>query len=1158
MNEMHAGAVASLPALSRRPVFWAAFCVLAIAALTLAWKLFPTAIPLVNLDVKMSRADALSAAAALAERLKLAPADARRAIQFTSDGTMQNYVELEGGGKAAFAALVRGELYSPYAWDVRLFTAGSIPEVTLRFTPAGVPYGFSRTFAETYVRNEATKALDVTAARALAETRAKDEWQVDFTPWKLLEQSQKTQLSGRVDHAFVYQRAEKLGEARLRLRVAVAGDELEDLQRFVFVPQDFVVRYRAQRSANDTIANTATLVAGLLYGIGGCIVATLWLGRQGRLLPRPSFAAGGVVGALLGLMLLAATTGAWFTFDTAQTEASFWARQVGGAVAVALAGGLALGLVFMAAEGLVRAAFPRHPQLWKLWSREAGASVQVAGRTAGGYLFVPVELGLVAVFYYVTNHYLGWWQPSSEMTDPNVLSSAVPALGPIALSLQAGFMEECLFRAIPLALGALVGGHFGYRRLGIGVAFVLQALVFGAAHANYPGFPAYSRLVELIIPSLIWAAIFLRFGLLPTITLHALFDLSLFSIPVFLVEAPGTWLQRAIIIAAAAVPALIVLGRRARAGRWLELPVALTNGGWTRAVEQAGSEPPPVAPMQGPGRAATLLQRALPWLAVAGALLWCVTTPFKADVGALTLSRADAEAKADAALVARGVQPATWQRASNVLLASDIASLWTGHRYVWQEAGAAAYRALVGTTLTPPLWEVRYARFDGDVVDRTEEWRVTIDNAGKVRQMRHAQPEGRAGASLARADARALAEGELRARFGVDPAVLRFVEDNEIARPARRDWVFEWADPRVNVGSGGEARMQVSVTGDTIGSSGRTVFIPETWLTQERGKDSNWAAFKIAAGLVMALAGLAALVLGVRSFTRGQHDIRAGIFAGVLAAAAVALTFANNWPALRFGLSTTDPIVTQVGLRVGGAAIGMLLTGLIVGMLASVGSYAARRAPRATLAGGLPPWAAGVAAALSVAGVAAFAGSLALRVAPLWAPMGLENAGWPALAAALSGTSYVTAAALAVFLLAVLARLTLDWTRRTWFVVLILVMLYALPAVNATDIGPAIVGGVAAAALASIVVLWVFRFDPRTVPAYVATSTVLATVTAALQRGSVAGWTYAVLTATVVVILAWVVNRWLSRPPPSALMTPAVGVADALSPAAATLATSAI
>ncbi len=167
-------------------------------------------------------------------------------------------------------------------------------------------------------------------------------------------------------------------------------------------------------------------------------------------------------------MTLAAAPTAWFGFDTAQSVTTFWVRQVGAALAIAFAGGLGYGLVFMAAESLSRRAFADHPQLWRVWSREAASTRQMLGRTLGGYLFVPIELALVAAFYYATNRWLGWWQPSEALTDPNILGSAVPALAPIAISLQAGFMEECLFRAVPLSLAALIGAHYGRRGTAIG------------------------------------------------------------------------------------------------------------------------------------------------------------------------------------------------------------------------------------------------------------------------------------------------------------------------------------------------------------------------------------------------------------------------------------------------------------------------------------------------------------------------------------------------------------------------------------------------------------------------------------------------------------------------------------------------------------------
>ena len=171
-----------------------------------------------------------------------------------------------------------------------------------------------------------------------------------------------------------------------------------------------------------------------------------------------------------------------------------------------------------------------------------------------------------------------------------------------------------------------------------------------------------------------------------------------------------------------------------------------------------------------------------------------------------------------------------------------------------------------------------------------------------------------------------------------------------MARPARKDWVFEWADPRINVGKDGEARMQVVVAGTEVVGSGGTVFVPEAWTTAEKARRPV-GRHKIGAGLLMACAGLAALLLGVRSLTQGQTDMRAGIIAGGLTFVAMLLGFANHWPALQFGLSTTDPVATQIALRTGAAFIGALLAGLFVGMLASVGSFAARRAAHPLLAG---------------------------------------------------------------------------------------------------------------------------------------------------------------------------------------------------------------
>ncbi|HEV2220462.1 MAG TPA: hypothetical protein VGV08_07880, partial [Casimicrobiaceae bacterium] len=229
--------------ITRRPAFWIVYALASLAALAVALRLFPLAIPIVNLDVTTSRADAVAAARALAARLELAPADARAAVRFSHDSEAQNYIELEGGGKRAFARLTRGGSYAPYWWDVRLFRLGAIDETVVRLRPDGRPDGFERRLPETYVRDPARKALTESEALQIAETGAQEDLHIDLSAYRFLEHSQQTQPGGRVDQSFTFERPEALKNARVRLRLVVSGDELTSVTPFVHVPESFDRRF---------------------------------------------------------------------------------------------------------------------------------------------------------------------------------------------------------------------------------------------------------------------------------------------------------------------------------------------------------------------------------------------------------------------------------------------------------------------------------------------------------------------------------------------------------------------------------------------------------------------------------------------------------------------------------------------------------------------------------------------------------------------------------------------------------------------------------------------------------------------------------------------------------------------------------------------------
>ena len=98
----------------RKPVFWAAFAALAVACAAFAVANFPRAFSIVELDLEMDRATALSEARRLADELDWGPAGYRQAASFRVDDRVRSFVELEGGGPEAFAGLLADGPFHPY------------------------------------------------------------------------------------------------------------------------------------------------------------------------------------------------------------------------------------------------------------------------------------------------------------------------------------------------------------------------------------------------------------------------------------------------------------------------------------------------------------------------------------------------------------------------------------------------------------------------------------------------------------------------------------------------------------------------------------------------------------------------------------------------------------------------------------------------------------------------------------------------------------------------------------------------------------------------------------------------------------------------------------------------------------------------------------
>ena len=1175
--------------MTRRPIFWVVFAAAGIAGAITAQRLFTVALPNVSIDIRMNRSEAMDAARQLATRFEWGPTDPRAAASFGQvDREVQTYVELEGGGRDAFVGLAGEGVYQPYQWTVRLFAEGEVADAHVGFAPDGTPYGFRLRLAED---DAGGGNLGRDAARTFAEAASAD-WLSDLASHDLVESSSETMPGGRVDHTFVYERrGVTLADARFRLRLVVAGDRLSAVTRFVDVPEAFTRRYADMRSTNDAIALVASGFFVLFFVLLGAGVGSAVLLRARWIEWKRPLVWGGVTALLFGLNSANALPLAWMGYDTAVSASMFVFQSIAAAAAIAVLGTPVLAFFFMAGESLGRRAFPAHVQQWRFWSPEVARSRTALGLTTAAYCLVGLEVGYVVLFYLGTSRLEGWWSPADALVQPDLLATYAPWLQAVSISLFASFWEESIFRAVPIACAALIGARFGRKNLWVWGMVVLQAVVFAAGHANYPQQPAYARVVELSIPAMVWGAVYVYYGLVPTILTHFLYDLVLISSVLFASDAR---VDQIVVLGVALVPLAIVLWHR-RGGRGTDRPpVDALNGAWRPpALPQKGESTGPPAPSAvveshdgragfgtehgtqdleriGQGRpqgepaseaaagfatdrldaasrdASAHLADPGPTRSPGGSGVGTSSTP--AWLSSRTLASAGVlgtvlwvvalvlgepgprleSSRIEATAVAQEALAAAGYDVSGWSAgAFTTTGIGAGHMYVRDVTDGDTYRSLLGGYLGVPEWWVRFVDWDAPPETRVEEYRVRVNAAGQAGRVTHVVPEARAMESWTEDEARAAARNALRGSPAPDPGRLIEISAEEVVQPARTDWDFTFRDPDVLDEVAGEGRVTVSIRGRQVSDVRVYVHTPEEWERLQREEASRMALFSGGLGMTLFLEFGVAAVVAIVLWSRGLLAWRVGIRLGLLMFGVMCASAFNQWPATAAAFSTAQPRAFQSG----GAAFGILLVSLVgaaaTGLVAALAHSWLPRSRRAPVQM-WQGWAAGV----LVAGAGSAAG---LRWSGIGWPIDYSGAESfvPQLAAPLS--------AVTAFLLLTSGILVIASTRErfsghavmpsvTGFAILAMGVL-VVPA----GLQESLWSWIPAAAVSTLLVflaIQVSAYRPGLAPLITGTLAGTTALESAIQGGYPGAHVGGLLAAAAILGVAWTWSRWLQVPDP--------------------------
>lgn len=894
--------------ISRHSSFWILLTGLFIGGSVFSFKYFPKAFPILNLTISMNMQEALNEAQKLAHQHNWGPDNFQQAASFTSDEEAKNFIELEGGGKDALNQILQDNDYTLYTWNVRHFKEFAPNETLIKFSPKGTAVGFTEKIEESFPG----KGLSTEQARTLAQKEAHDRWHIDFSQYRLIESSQEKMPNGRIDHTLIYEHISKhIGEAEYRLVLVVTGDKLTEVQKYLNIPESFKRRYEKMRSFNNLIASIATYLALILYLFGGCFLGLFFLMRKKLLTWKSPFTWSIALAFLFAVSFFSQFSSIWMNYDTAFAKTTVYMNLLFNGLGSFAAIAFFFGLIFAAAEGLTRIAFPNQIQLWKLWSRKGLASKQVLGRTIGGYLIVGFDFAFAIGIYYCASKYFGWWTPSSSLIDPNILATYAPWIGAVGNSLRAGFMEECLFRAIPLSCAAIIGKKLGNQKIWIACGFVLQALIFGAAHANYPSQPAYARVIELIIPSFVFGGLYLIFGLLPSILSHFLYDLLLFALPIFLSTAHGMWVNKAGVLICALIPLAIVLYARYRQGCWVEIDDSLLNRNWHQPSVQ---EKAPRTYDRHVIAQRRFSKPAYLMTMIISILAWYWITPFKSDgislkstskSKALHIVRADLEKKEITLSV-------PWKEFA-FLSGINVEQ----HRFVWQ-TNKDLYKQLLGNYLLPQQWQVRYAQFDGDIITSAEEYNIFVAPQGIISRISHKLAESTKKHSLSQEEARILAHKTLQEKYNLDPNNLIEVSAISYKKPSRIDWWFIFKDPSIEFDNSlpadkqGQARIGIEITGDTVGDDYTFIFIPEQWQREYRHTQSILNLLKSLCMIIVWMLFIAGGIHGLLQWNNRIFSYRVFFTFFTILIIKSTIQFFNLFPTFIVNFTTSQPFINQL------------------------------------------------------------------------------------------------------------------------------------------------------------------------------------------------------------------------------------------------------
>jgi Type II CAAX prenyl endopeptidase Rce1-like len=885
---------------------------IAIAAVSLfvGVRYYFLAFPEASIEFRVTRESSTPAAEAFLKRVGVDPTAYRHAAVFGFDDEQKTFLERESG--VAESNRLLETTVRLWRWQHRWFRPLQKEEMSVDVTTKGEIVGFDHLLPE----DAAGADLSSEQARSIAERFLAETMERPLDTLTFVEATNEKRPH-RTDHAFTWKLTGfDVHGADYRVQVGVSGDSVAKYAEFLKLPDSWQRDYRTLRSRNE-IAGDVDAMFLLLTVLAMVAVLVLRI-RRGDVRWKAAAILGGLVGGLLCLSQLNNLPAALYTYDTTTSFGGFVLSRVLLALAEGLGAGAVIGLFAASAETLYRERFPQRLSLTSILRFRSLRTREFFISTLVGLTLTCFFFAYENVFYLIANA-LGAWSPR-DVAYSDLLSTAFPWVYVLFFGFYPAISEEFMSRMFSIPLFEKI-----FRSTA--AAIVVAAFIWGFGHAGYPNQPFWIRGLEVGLAGIVFGLVFLRWGIVAVVVCH--FSVDALYTAFVLIRSPDLY-DRVSGSLSAGIFLVLLLGAALaylRKGGFETGSATNADEGVAPAAEAA--PPPAAAALSAPGYRRLPASR-VAWglaLAVAVALVGLAALPRFGEKVRFKTSRAEARQSAARFLEKTGFDLDGYRSAVEILDRTDA----TAATYLLAHGGLAAANDVYGTDVPTPLWRVRFF-----VPGQKKEYAVSIDPdsgaaVGFSRELLESDP----GAALEKDKAVAIARAFLTSH-GIDPDSGELKEQSAKDEKARRDTTLVWEFP-VRGAKDAFVRHEVVVQGDTVGSWGRNVRIPEEY-RREREKST---ALTVALGWVkvplFAALGVLALILLIGKIRAGAIPWRFALTGGGIAAVGVVTRAALNLDTLWFRYDTAMPAgayLVVIGVGLFSAAVGFFLIGAVAAGLA--------------------------------------------------------------------------------------------------------------------------------------------------------------------------------------------------------------------------------